>query len=202
VFLERGSFDVAQAERYLVAAQVAGLAARIHGDQFTDQGGIDMAIRIGARSIDHLEALEPDADRLATLASSGVAAVLLPLSSLFLDRPYAPGRELVDAGAIVALASDFNPGSSYGESLTLSMSLAAIGCRLRAGEILTACTVNAAWVLGLADRVGRLDPGWRGDVLLLDQPSLAHLPYHVGSPSVRSVFVGGLEVGSSIGAAA
>lgn len=202
VFLERGSFDVAQAERYLRAAQSAGLDARLHGDQFSDQGGIELAARIGARSIDHLEALEPDADRLAMLAASDVAAVLLPLSSLFLSRPYAPGRELVDAGAIVALASDFNPGSSYGESLTLTMSLAAIGCRLRAGEILTATTVNAAWVLGLADRIGRLDPGWRGDVVLLDQPSLAHLPYHVGSPAVRSVFVGGLEVGSSIGSAA
>lgn len=203
VFLERGSFDVAQAERYLVAAQQAGLAARLHGDQFTDQGGIELAVRIGARSIDHLEALEADASRLRTLAESDVAGVLLPLSSLFLNRPYAPGRELVDAGAIVALASDFNPGSSYGESLTLAISLACLGCRLRAGEALTATTVNAAWVLGLADRVGRLDPGYRGDVVLLDQPSLAHLPYHVGSPAVQAVFVGGLEVGSiAAGAAA
>jgi imidazolonepropionase len=196
VFLERGSFDRAQAERYLRAAQAAGLDARLHGDQFSDQGGIELAIELGARSIDHLEALEPDAERLGLLARSHVAGVLLPLSSLFLGRPYAPGRELVDAGAIVALASDFNPGSSYGESLTLAMSLACIGCHLRAGEALTAATANAAWVLGLADRVGRLDPGWRGDVVLLDQPSLAHLPYHVGSPAVRSVFVGGLEVDS------
>lgn len=202
VFLERGSFGRAQAERYLRAAQRAGLAARLHGDQFSDQGGVDLAVELGARSIDHLEALEPDADRLRTLAASDVGAVLLPLSSLFLGRPYAPGRELVDAGAIVALASDFNPGSSYGESLTLAMSLASIGCRLRAGEVLTATTVNAAWVLGLEDRVGRLDAGWRGDVVLLDQPSLAHLPYHVGSPAIRAVFVGGRRVGSASGAAA
>lgn len=202
VFLERGSFDLAQAERYLVAAQAAGLDARIHGDQFSDQGGIELAVRIGARSIDHLEALEPDVPRLRTLARSDVAGVLLPLSSLFLGRPYAPGRELVDAGAIIALASDFNPGSSFGESLTLAMSLACIGCRLRAAEALTACTVNAAWVLGLADRVGRLDPGWRGDVVLLDQPALANLPYHVGSPAVQAVFIGGLEVSGRVGAIA
>lgn len=195
VFLERGSFDRAQAERYLRAAQRAGLAARLHGDQFSDQGGIDLAIDLGARSIDHLEALEPEADRLARLADSDVAAVLLPLSSLFLGRPYAPGRALVDRGAIVVLASDFNPGSSYGESLTLAMSLACIGCGLGAGEALTASTVNAAWVLGLSDRVGRLDVGYRGDVLLLDQPGIAHLPYHVGTPGLLSVFVGGLEVG-------
>ncbi|MBC7461811.1 MAG: imidazolonepropionase [Thermoleophilia bacterium] len=194
VFLERGSFDRTQARRYLVAAQVAGLTARMHGDQFSDQGGIALAIEIGARSIDHLEALEPDAPRLGELAASDVAAVLLPLSSLFLGRPWAPGRQLIDAGAIVALASDFNPGSSYGESLTLAMSLACLGCGLTAAEALTACTVNGAWVLGLSDRVGRLDPGYRGDVVLLDQPSLQHLPYHVGTAGVRTVFVGGLEV--------
>lgn len=199
VFLERGSFDVEQARRYLLAARAAGLAARIHGDQFSDQGAIGLAIELGARSVDHLEALEPDAPRLRDLASSDVAGVLLPLSSLFLGRPFAPGRELIDAGAIVALASDFNPGSSFGESLTLAMSLACLGCRLRAGEALTAATVNAAWVLGLADRVGRLDPGWRGDVVLLDQPSLAHLPYHVGTPALRSVFVGGLEASAASG---
>ena len=201
VFLERGSFDLEQSRRYLLAARAAGLDARIHGDQFSDQGGIGLAIEVGAKSIDHLEALEPDAPRLRTLAESDVAGVLLPLSSLFLGRPFAPGRELADAGAIVALASDFNPGSSYGESLTLAISLACLGCRLRAGEALTAATINAAWVLGLADRVGRLDAGYRGDVLLLDQPSLAHLPYHVGTPALRSVFVGGLEVGSLAGVA-
>lgn len=199
VFLERGSFDTSQSRRYLRAALDAGLDARLHGDQFSDQGGIDLAIEIGARSIDHLEALEPDADRLARLASSDVAGVLLPLSSLFLGRPWAPGRELVDAGAVVALASDFNPGSSYGESLTLAMSLAALGCRLRAGEAFTACTINAAWVLGLHDEVGRLDPGYRGDVVLLDQPALSHLPYHVGSPGIQAVFVGGAEVDPGVG---
>jgi imidazolonepropionase len=201
VFLERVSFDLEQSRRYLLAARAAGLDARIHGDQFSDQGGIGLAIEVGAKSIDHLEALEPDAPRLRALAESQVAGVLLPLSSLFLGRPFAPGRELADAGAIVALASDFNPGSSYGESLTLAISLACLGCRLRAGEALTAATINAAWVLGLADRVGRLDVGYRGDVLLLDQPSLAHLPYHVGTPALRSVFVGGLEVGSLAGVA-
>jgi imidazolonepropionase len=191
VFLERGSFTTQQARRYLLAAQDVGLAARLHGDQFSDQHGIELAIEIGARSIDHLEALEPDAARLMQLANSDVAAVLLPLSSLMLTRPYAPGRELVDAGAIVALASDFNPGSSYGESLTFAMSLACIGCRLRAAEALTAMTVNAAWVLGLDDTYGRLDVGSRADIVLLDQPGLAHLPYHVGTPAVRDVFVAG-----------
>ena len=142
VFLERGSFNRAQAERYLRAAIDAGLDARLHGDQFSDQGGIELAATIGARSIDHLEALEPGADRLSMLAGSQVAGVLLPTSSLFLGRPYAPGRELVDAGGIVALASDFNPGSSYGESLVFAMSLACLGCRLTAAEALSAATIT------------------------------------------------------------
>ncbi|MCW2961892.1 MAG: imidazolonepropionase [Thermoleophilia bacterium] len=199
VFLERGSFDRTQAHRYLTAARDAGLAARLHGDQFSDQGGIELAIEVGARSIDHLEALEPGDDRLRTLAASDVAGVLLPLSSLFLGRPYAPGRVLADAGAIVALASDFNPGSSYGESMSVAITLACLGCKLTAAEALTAATINAAWVLGLHDRVGRLDVGYRGDVVLLDQPALAHLPYHVGTPGIQSVFVGGMLVGAPSG---
>lgn len=198
VFLERGSFNKEQAKRYLVAAQEAGLFARMHADQFSDQGGIDLAVEIGARSIDHLEALEADADRLKVLAKSDVAGVLLPLSSLFLGRPWAPGRELIDAGGIVALASDFNPGSSYGESLTLAMSLATLGCKLSAAEALTAATINAAWILNLHDHVGRLDAGYSADVVLLDQPSLAHLPYHVGSPNIKAVFVGGVEVDAGV----
>jgi imidazolonepropionase len=191
VFLERGSFSAVQAERYLRAAAAAGLALRLHADQFSDAGALPLALALGARSVDHLEALEPDAPRLRNLAGSGTAGVLLPLSSLFLGRPYAPGRALVDAGGIVALASDFNPGSSYGESLTLAMSLASVGCGLRASEALTAVTANAAWVLGLDHECGRLAPGFSADVVLLDQPSVAHLAYHVGSPAVSAVFARG-----------
>lgn len=197
VFLERGSFDAAQTRQYFAAADRSRLQLRMHGDQFSDQGGIELAVDMQARSIDHLEALGPDDARLARLAASNVAAVLLPLSSLFLSRPWAPGRALVDAGAIIALASDFNPGSSYGESLTLAMTLAGVGCGLRAAESLTACTVNAAWVLGLHERVGRLEPGFAGDVVLLDQPSLQHLTYHAGSPAITHVFVAGREVSRS-----
>lgn len=201
VFLERGSFDVAQSRRYLEAARDAGLAMRLHGDQFSDSGAVDLAIELGARSIDHLEALGAGDERLTRLAASNVACVLLPLSSLFLGRPYAPGRALADAGAIVALATDFNPGSSYGESMPLSISLACVGGGLTAAEALTACTVNAAWVLGVERRVARLAPGCMGDVVLLDQPSLAHLAYHVGTPGIASVFVQGNEVDRRAGGA-
>ncbi len=194
IFLERGSFDATQARRYLNAARDAGLMLRLHGDQFSDSGAVALAVELGARSIDHLEALAAGDARLQQLAASGVASVLLPLSSLFLGRPYAPGRALIDAGGIVALASDFNPGSSYGESLTLAMSLATIGCGLRADEALTACTANAAWVLGVSHQVGRLAPGFYADFVMFDQPDLRHLSYHVGTPGITGVFKAGHRV--------
>src|SRR5215831_7402506 len=122
VFLERGAFDAAQSRRYLEACAAAGLALRLHGDQFTEQGAVPLAIELGARSVDHLEATGDDGVR--ALAASSVVAVLLPASALFLGRPMPPGRALVDAGAAVALATDFNPGSSFTTSLPLVASLA------------------------------------------------------------------------------
>src|SRR5581483_7296717 len=122
VFLERGAFDAPQARRYLEACAAAGLALRLHGDQFTELGAIPLAVELGARSVDHLEATGPDG--VKSLAASDVTAVLLPASALFLGRPQAPARVLIDAGAAVALATDFNPGSAFCESLPLVCSLA------------------------------------------------------------------------------
>lgn len=189
VFLERGAFDAAQARRYLEACRDAGLALRLHGDQFTEQGAIPLAIELGARSVDHLEATGEDGVR--TLAASDVTGVVLPASALFLGRPMPPARALVDAGAAVALATDFNPGSAFCESLPLCCSLAATQLKLSPAEALSACTVNAAHVLGRADRIGRLAPGYRADVVLLDAPDWRYLAYHLGSDVVDKVVVGG-----------
>jgi imidazolonepropionase len=188
VFLERGAFDAAQARRYLEACRDAGLALRLHGDQFTESGAIPLAIELGARSVDHLEATGDDG--IAALAASEVTGVLLPASALFLDRPMPPSRRLVDAGAAVALASDFNPGSSFTESLPLVCSLAATQLHLSPAEALAACTVNAAHVLGRTDR-GRLAPGCRADITLLDAPDWRYLAYHLGAPVVSRVVIGG-----------
>jgi imidazolonepropionase len=189
VFLERGAFDAAQARRYLEACREAGLALRLHGDQFTEQGAIPLAIELGARSIDHLEATGPEG--VGALAASSVVAVLLPASALFLDRPMPPARALVDAGAAVALATDFNPGSAFCESLPIVCSLAATQLHLSPAEALTACTLNAAAVLGRADRVGRLAAGYAADVVLLDAPDWRYLAYHLGGPVVAEVVVRG-----------
>jgi imidazolonepropionase len=178
VFLERGSFEAPEARRYLKACQEYGLALRLHADQFSERGAIPLAIELGARSVDHLETTGDRGARL--LAKSDVAAVLLPACGLFLDLPLPPpARLLADEGAIVALATDFNPGSSFCESLPLVMNLACARLGLSPAEALCACTANAAYVLGAED-VGRLAPGYKADVLLLDTPDWRHLAYHLG----------------------
>jgi imidazolonepropionase len=189
VFLERGAFDGAQARRYLDACRGAGLGLRLHGDQFTEQGAVPLAVEVGARSIDHLEAT--GGQGVQELAASDVVAVVLPASALFLGRPMPPARALVDAGAAVAVATDFNPGSAFCESLPLCCSLAATQLKLAPAEALTACTVNAAHVLARADRIGRLAPGFRADVVLLDAPDWRYLAYHLGGDVVAEVIVAG-----------
>jgi imidazolonepropionase len=189
VFLERGAFTSDQARRYLWACREAGLASRLHGDQFTEAGAIPLAIEVGARSVDHLEATGDGGVR--ALAASDVVGVLLPASALFLNRPMPRARALVDAGAAIALATDFNPGSAFCESLPLVCSLACMQLGLTPTEALAAVTVNAAHVLGRADRIGRLAPGYDADLVLLDAPDWRHLAYHLGGRVVGEVVKAG-----------
>jgi imidazolonepropionase len=189
VFLESGAFDAVQARRYLTACREAGLALRLHGDQFTEQGAIPLAVELGARSVDHLEATQDEGIR--ALAESDVVGVLLPASALFLGRPMPPARALIDAGAAVALATDFNPGSAFCESLPLVCSLAATQLKLSPAEALSACTVNAAYVLGRAGKKGRIAPGYDADLVLLDAPDWRYLAYHLGGNQIARVVLGG-----------
>jgi imidazolonepropionase len=189
VFLEVGAFDGSQAHRYLTACRDAGLVLRLHGDQFTEQGAVPLAVELGARSVDHLEATGPEG--VSALAASDVVGVLLPVSALFLGRSMPPGRALVDAGGAIALATDFNPGSAFCESLPLVCSLATTQLKLSPEEALAGCTVNAAYVLGRADRKGRIAPGYDADLVLLDAPDWRYLAYHLGHDHVARVVVGG-----------
>lgn len=184
VFVERGAFGVEPARRYLRACADAGLALRLHGDQLTEMGAVPLALELGARSVDHLESTGPAG--VSALAASDVAAVLLPVAALYLDKPMPPARALVDAGAIVALATDFNPGSAFCESLPVVATLACTKLGLSPEEALGAMTVNASHVLGLADR-GRLAPGLRADIVLLDAPDWRHLAYHLSGDLVHTV---------------
>jgi imidazolonepropionase len=189
IFLERGAFDAGQARRYLTEAQRLGLALRLHADQFTEAGGIELAIELGARSVDHLEATGEHGAR--AVGGSDVTAVLLPVSALFLNRPMPLARQLVEAGAAVALATDFNPGSAFCESLPFVCSLACTQLGLSPAEALAACTVNAAHVLSRADRKGRLGPGYDADVVLLDAPDWRYLAYHLAGDVVAGVIKDG-----------
>jgi imidazolonepropionase len=189
VFLERGAFDRDQAERYLRAAAGHGLVLRLHADQFSEAGGVKLAVELGARSVDHLEATGPEG--VAALAASDVTAVMLPACVIMLDLPRPPARELADAGAIVALATDFNPGSAFCHSLPLVMSLACMQLGMSPAEALVACTVNAAWVLRRGDRLGRIAAGYDGDVVLLDSDDWRHAAYHLGGPAVAGVIKAG-----------
>jgi imidazolonepropionase len=185
VFLERGAFDATQARRYLEACRAAGLELRLHADQFTEAGGIPLAIELGARSVDHLEATGHEGVR--ALAGSDVAAVLLPVAALFLGRSMPPGRALLESGAIVGLATDFNPGSAFCESVPIAMTLACTQLGLGPAAALAACTVNAAHVVGRADRLGRVSPGYIADLVLLDAPDWRHLAYHFGGDLISVV---------------
>jgi imidazolonepropionase len=189
VFVEHGAFDAAQARRYLEACRDAGLRLRLHADQFTEAGGVPLAIELNAVSVDHLEATGDEGARV--LAKSDVATVLLPVAALFLGRPMPPARTLIDEGAIVVLATDFNPGSAFCESLPLVSALACTQMNVSPAEALAACTVNAAHVLGRADRVGRLAPGYAADLVLLDASDWRYLAYHLGGNHVAQVIQGG-----------
>jgi imidazolonepropionase len=195
VFLERGAFGIDDARRYLEACRATGLALRLHGDQFTESGAIPLAIDLGARSVDHLEATGERG--IAALAASDITGVLLPASALFLGRPMPPGRALVDAGAAIALATDFNPGSAFCESLPLVCSLACTQLRLTPEEALAACTVNAAHVLDRADRKGRIADGFDADIVLLEADDWRQLAYHLGGPVVHDVVRAGRPLSSS-----
>ena len=191
VFVERGTFDVEQARRYLLACRAAGLALRLHGDQLSEIGAVPLAVELGARSVDHLEATGRGG--IAALAASNVVGVLLPIAALYLARPMPPARELVDAGAAIALATDFNPGSAFCESLPVVCTLACTQLGLSPEAALIACTVNAAHVVGFEDR-GRLARGQRADLVLLAAPDWRHLAYHFAGDVVHTVIQAGRVV--------
>lgn len=192
VFCERGVFDVEQSRRILGRARQLGFGLRVHADEFASIGATRLAMEMEAASADHLVKITP-AD-IAALAASDTVAVLLPTTSFTLGHPYAPARDLIAAGACVALGSDLNPGTSAGGSMLFVMALACTAMKMTAAEALAAATVNAAWSLGLRRRVGTLDIGKRADVVVLDAPSHRHIAYAFGQVPVEAVLAGGRPV--------
>jgi imidazolonepropionase len=180
LYCEEGAFNVDETRRYLEAARAAGLPLRIHADQFHSLGGVELALSLGARTIDHLEASRPET--LAAVAASDATAVLLPGCGFHLDGRYADGRRLVDLGAAVAIATNMNPGSSPTLSMPFIVALAVRHLGLRPAEALLAATVNAAAALGLGDETGRIAPGLAADLQLLDSRDERSLAYEYAAP--------------------
>jgi imidazolonepropionase len=185
VFCEKNVFSVAQSRRLLTEAARAGLKPKLHADEIVPLGGAQLAAEIGAVSADHL--LHASDAGIAAMAAAGVVATLLPATAFSLKEPYARGRFMIDAGLAVALATDFNPGSCFSESIPLIAALAALYMGLTSEEIVTALTLNAAAALGRADRIGSLDAGKQGDVIVLENPSYRFIPYHIGVSTVAKV---------------
>jgi len=190
VFCEPGVFDLAEARIILTAAQRCGLAVKLHADELEGSGGAELAAALGALSADHLAGISDTGIR--ALAASDTVAVLLPATMAFLGtRGHAPARRLVEAGAVVALATDFNPGSSPTISLPLVMALAVSQLGLRHPEVLNAVTVNAASALGLAADRGQIAPGFRADLVSCDVSDWREVAYWLGANLVTAVWTGG-----------
>jgi imidazolonepropionase len=190
VFCEEGAFDVAESRAVLLAGIAAGLAPRLHANQLTAGGGVQLAVELDAASADHCTHLRP-AD-IDALAGSNTVATLLPLVEFSTRSPYPDARALLDAGATVALATDCNPGSGYSTSMPLAIALAVVQMRMTPAEAVRAATVGGAQALRRHD-IGRLAVGLRADLVVLDAPSYLHLAYRPGVPLVHQTWIGGVR---------
>ena len=192
-FVEPHIFDIAAAEALFQAARKHGLKLRLHADQLSRSGATRLGIRLGAISIDHLEQIEEE--EIELLSRSSAIAVLLPGSvyHLGLDR-YPPARRLIEAGVPVALATDFNPGSSPVLNMQMILSLACTQMRMTPAEAVVAATINGAYALDRGDRCGSLEAGKQADLCIMDVPDYREIPYFFGVNHCRAVFKGGRPI--------
>ena len=192
-FCETNYFTVAEMERVLVAGMEHGLRGKVHVNQFTSIGGIKAAVAKDALSVDHLEVME-DAD-IEALTGTSVIPTLLPSCSFFLGIPYAPARKLIEAGLPVALATDFNPGTTPTGNMNLVVALGCIRLRMLPEEAINAATLNAAAAMGLENELGSLTVGKRASFIITKPvPSLAYLPYAFGTDHIDTVIIDGRPV--------
>ena len=198
VFCESGVFSADQSRRILLAAEDFGMRPRLHADELAPSGGAELAAEIGALSADHLAApSEAGIDALARVAptSRPVVATLLPATSWFLmSDHYAPARTLIDRGVPVAIATDFNPGTSPTASLPMAMTVACLELKLTPSEALAAVTINPAHALGLGDEIGSIEPGKQADLVIWRVPSHQQIPYWPAANLVRTVIKRGRTV--------
>lgn len=191
VFCEPGVFTIEESRAVLSAARAAGLRLKLHADELRPSGGAELAAQLGATSADHLAAISEPGIR--ALAASGTVATMLPGTMLFLGKDrHAPARALIDGGAAVALATDFNPGTSPTPNFPLILALAVSQLHLSVSEALLAATVNGAAALALAHETGQLAPGFSADLALFDIEDVRELPYWYGDRRCRATWVRGV----------
>lgn len=192
IFCEEGVFSVSESREFLGLAKELGFKLKIHADEMSALGGAALATELKAVSAEHL--LASSDEDLQKLASSDTIAVLLPLTSFYLNKPFAKARVMIDYGCAVALASDYNPGSSPSENLQLAMQFAVLKMKMTPEEALTAVTVNAAKASGLEATKGRLMPGMDADFVVLAAPNLDYFFYRFGINLVEEVYIKGKKV--------
>lgn len=190
VFCEEGFFSVAETEQIVRAGLEHGLTPKIHANQLNLSGGVEAGVRLGALSVDHLETMNEEA--IATLAGSDTIGTLLPTAAFFLRMPFQPARALIDAGCAIALASDFNPGSSPSGNMNLVVAMSCIQMRMLPEEAINAATLNGAYAMSLGDQLGSITIGKKAN-LIITRPisSLAYLPYAFGTNLIEQVLING-----------
>jgi imidazolonepropionase len=193
VFCEIGWFDQDQSRRILTRARELGLGLRLHADEFRPSGGAELAAELGAHSADHLVAVTADGMRL--MKKAGVIATLLPGTVFFLDLPTRPPvAAMMELGLPIALASDFNPGSSMTQNMQMVMTLGCVHFKMTPAACFTACTINAAHALGAAGEVGSIERGKKADLILFEADDHRTIPYNYGVNHCHTVFKAGIAV--------
>lgn len=193
VFCETGFFSPEETEQICRAGMAHGLKPKIHANQLNLSGGVQTGVKLGAVSVDHLESMDEDA--ITALKASSTIGTLLPTAAFFLRMPFQPARKLIDAGCAIALASDFNPGSSPSGNMNLVVAMSCIQMRMLPEEAINAATINGAYAMELGDITGSLTVGKRADLLITHPiPSLAYLPYAFGTNLIDTVYIKGLPL--------
>jgi len=185
VFCEKDVFSIDQSRRLLTRAKELGLKLKLHADEIVRLGGAELAAELGAVSADHL--LQASDRGIKDMAAAGVVATLLPATAFSLKETYADARKMIDADCAVALATDFNPGSCFTESIPLVFALATLYMKMSTEEAISALTINGAAALDRADQIGSIDAGKKGDVIVLEFPSYTYIPYHLAVSTVEKV---------------
>lgn len=189
IFCEDGVFSIEESRTYLLAASQTDLKLKIHADEIVTFGGAELAAELKTVSADHL--LKASDEGLKAMKEAGVVATLLPLTAFSLNEPFARGRYMIDTGLAIALATDFNPGSCFSESLPLLIAIATNKMKLTMEEVLTAITINGAAAVGRADKIGSIAVGKRADLVIHEFPSYKFMAYHIGVSTTKKVVKGG-----------